>query len=345
MVVYQDLLNILHPFGFKSQQATSPMNNFKIAYHASHEQFPPSLLLELAVLAEKAGFNALHCSDHFQPWNSAQAESGFTFSWIGAAMQATTLPIGMVCAPGQRYHPVIVAQAAATLAEMFPNRLWISLGSGEAINEHFSGDPWPPKPQRNERLKQCHDVIVRLLNGEMVDFTGHITVQQAKLYTLPKVKPKFIGAAVTPETAAWLGGWADGLVTINKPLDQLKEIIAAFRSGGGAGKPIYLKVQLSYDTSFELALQEAFEQWKTNIFESSLLSDLTTVSQFEAAAKYVRPDDMHEAVHISDKLSEHVDILNNYKNMGFETLILHNVNKNQRAFIQDFGKHVIPKLL
>jgi probable non-F420 flavinoid oxidoreductase len=320
------------------------MNNFKIAYHASHEQFPPSTLLELAVLAEKAGFTALHSSDHFQPWNSAQGESGFTFSWIGAAMQATSLPIGMVCAPGQRYHPVMVAQAAATLAEMFPDRLWISLGSGEAINEHFSGEPWPTKAIRNERLKQCHDVMVRLLNGEVVDYSGHIKVQKTKLYTLPKVKPKFIGAAVTPETAAWLGGWADGMVTINKPLDQLKEIIAAFRSGGGAGKPLALKVQLSYDTSFQLALDGAFEQWKTNIFESSLLADLTSVSQFEAAAKYVRPEDMHEAVHISANLEEHLEILSNYRDMGFETLILHNVNKNQKTFIDDFGKHVLPRL-
>lgn len=320
------------------------MNNFKIAYHASHEQFPPSLLLKLVVLAEKAGFTALHSSDHFQPWNSAQGESGFTFSWIGAAMQATSLPIGMVCAPGQRYHPVMVAQAAATLAEMFPDRLWISLGSGEAINEHFSGEPWPTKAVRNERLKQCHDIMVRLLNGEVVDYSGHIKVQKTQLYTLPKVKPKFIGAAVTPETAAWLGGWADGMVTINKPLDQLKEVVAAFRSGGGAGKPVALKVQLSYDTTFELALNGAFEQWKTNIFESSLLADLTTVSQFEAAAKYVRPEDMHEAVHISANLEEHLEILSNYRDMGFETLILHNVNKNQKTFIEDFGKHVLPRL-
>ena len=320
------------------------MRDFKIAYHASHEQFPPSMLLTLCQKAQQAGFTALHSSDHFQPWNKAQGESGFTFSWIGAAMQATRLPIGMVCAPGQRYHPVMVAQAAATLAEMFPDRLWISLGSGEAINEYFSADPWPSKAIRNERLKECHDVIVKLLEGETVNYSGHIKVQQAKLYTLPKIKPKFLGAAVTPETAAWLGSWADGMVTVNKPLDQLKEIIAAFRSGGGAGKPISLKVQLSYDSDFGLAEQGAFEQWKTNIFESSLLADLNTVSQFEAAAKYVRPEDLHDAVHISAELTEHLDILKEYKDMGFETLILHNVNRNQELFINHFGQHVLPQL-
>lgn len=320
------------------------MSNFKIAYHASQEQFAPSQLLALAVQAEKSGFTALHSSDHFQPWNSAQGQSGFTFSWIGAAMQATRLPIGMVCAPGQRYHPVMVAQAAATLAQMFPNRLWISLGSGEAINEYFSAEPWPSKAIRNERLKECHDVMVRLLAGETVDYSGHIKVQKAKLYTLPKVKPKFIGAAVTPQTAAWLGSWADGMVTINKPIEQLKEIIAAFRAGGGAGKPISLKVQLSYESTYDLALQGAFDQWNTNIFESSLLADLNTVEQFEAAAKFVRPEDLHDAVHISDRVEEHLEILKGYKQMGFETLILHNVNRNQERFIEDFGKHVLPQL-
>jgi coenzyme F420-dependent glucose-6-phosphate dehydrogenase len=321
------------------------MNNFKIAYHCSHEQFSPSALLEYAVMAEKAGFNALHSSDHFQPWSSAQGHSGFTFSWMGAVMQATSLPIGMVCAPGQRYHPVMVAQALATLGEMFPDRLFMSLGSGEAVNEYFSGETWPSKPQRNERLKECFEIINRLLDGEVVNQNGHIKVQDAKLYTLPNVKPQLIGAAVTPETARWMGSWANGMVTINKPLDQLKEVIAAFREGGGVGKPIFLKVQLSYDRDYDQALMDAFEQWKTNIFESSLLSDLNSVGQFEAAAKYVRPEDLHESVNISANLNEHLEKIRTYKEMGFETIILHNVNRNQKDFITDFARVVLPNLL
>jgi len=321
------------------------MNKFRVAYHCSHEQFPPSELLELAVMAEEAGFNALHSSDHFLPWSSSQGQSGFTFSWIGAAMQATSIPIGMVCAPGNRYHPVMVAQALATLGEMFPDRLFVSLGSGEAINEYFSGAPWPAKAIRNARLKECAQVIDRLLNGEVVNHDGQVKVQQARLYTLPKAKPQIIGAAVTAETARWLGGWADGMVTINKPMEQLQEVVDAFREGGGAGKPIHLKVQLSYDRSYDAALQGAFEQWKTNIFESSLLSDLNTVEEFEAAAKFVRPDDLHEAVHISADLNKHLHILKGYKDMGFETIILHNVNRNQIDFINDFGKNVLPELL
>ena len=97
-------------------------------------------------------------SDHLTPWSERQGESGFAWSWLGAAMQATTVPFGVVNAPGQRYHPVIIAQAIATLGEMFPGRLTVALGSGEASNEHVTGDRWPAKPARNERLLECVDV-------------------------------------------------------------------------------------------------------------------------------------------------------------------------------------------
>jgi coenzyme F420-dependent glucose-6-phosphate dehydrogenase len=117
----------------------------KIGYHCSHEQWPPSKLLAHVQRAEQAAFDAAMCSDHFHPWLEDQGHSGFSWSWLGAAMQATTLSFGTVCAPGQRYHPAVVAQAAATLAEMFPGRFWLSVGSGEALNESITGEPWPPK--------------------------------------------------------------------------------------------------------------------------------------------------------------------------------------------------------
>ncbi|HEY0067269.1 MAG TPA: LLM class flavin-dependent oxidoreductase, partial [Flavisolibacter sp.] len=108
-----------------------------IGYHASHEQFTPSELLRYAKLAEEAGFTSVNCSDHFNPWSERQGQSGFSFAWLGAAMMNSSLPFGVVCTPGYRYHPAVVAQAAATLAEMFPGRFWMSLGSGEALNERI----------------------------------------------------------------------------------------------------------------------------------------------------------------------------------------------------------------
>jgi alkanesulfonate monooxygenase SsuD/methylene tetrahydromethanopterin reductase-like flavin-dependent oxidoreductase (luciferase family) len=122
-----------------------------IGIHASHEQVPPSDLLTAMRDAEAAGFQCAWSSDHFSPWSERQGESGFAWAWLGAAMQSTTLPFGVVTAPGQRYHPAIVAQAAATLAELFPGRLSVALGTGEYSNEHITGAPWPDKRERGFR--------------------------------------------------------------------------------------------------------------------------------------------------------------------------------------------------
>ena len=140
------------------------------------EQHPPSALLDGARAAAQAGFGAVSSSDHLSPWGRAQGQSGFAWSWLGAAMEAVPVPFGVVNAPGQRYHPVIIAQAIATLAEMYQNRLWVALGSGEASNEHVTGHRWPPKPERNARLAECVEVIRTLLHGDEVSVDGYIQV-------------------------------------------------------------------------------------------------------------------------------------------------------------------------
>jgi G6PDH family F420-dependent oxidoreductase len=185
-----------------------------VGLHHSHEQIAPSELLKVAQTAEAAGFGAAMSSDHFSPWSARQGESGFAWSWLAAAMATTSLPFGVVNAPGQRYHPAIIAQAAATLCEMFPARLWIALGTGEASNEHITGDPWPDKPTRNARLRECADVMRALFAGEEVTHHGLVHVDRARLWTLPAEPPPLVGAAVSEPTARWLAGWADGLATI-----------------------------------------------------------------------------------------------------------------------------------
>src|SRR3712207_127075 len=176
-----------------------------IGIHASHEQIPPGALLTAMREAEAAGFRRAWSSDHFSPWSERQGESGFAWSWLGAAMQATRMPYGVVNAPGQRYHPAIVAQAAATLAEMFPGRLTVALGTGEFSNEHITGEPWPGKRTRNARLRECVDVMRALFAGEVVDHDGLVTVDRAKLWTLPEQPPPLLATAVSAETARWAG--------------------------------------------------------------------------------------------------------------------------------------------
>src|ERR1044072_1364226 len=134
--------------------------------HCSHEQIPPSALIAAVQRAEEVGFDAAMSSDHFSPWSSRQGQSAFAWSWLGAALQATSLPFGVVNAPGQRDPPAIIAQAIGTLGAIFPGRFWAALGTGEASNEHITGDGWPDKKTRSARLRECVDVIRALLRGE-----------------------------------------------------------------------------------------------------------------------------------------------------------------------------------
>ena len=174
-----------------STGAASGMTIF--GYHASHEQFDPSELLACVRLAEQAGFAGASASDHFHPWSERQGSSGFVWSWLGAAMETTRLSYGTVSAPGWRYHPAILAQAGATLSFMYPDRLWMALGSGQALNEGVTGLNWPPKPERNARLRECVDVMRALWDGETVTHRGRIVVEEAKLYVRPDRPPRVVG--------------------------------------------------------------------------------------------------------------------------------------------------------
>jgi probable non-F420 flavinoid oxidoreductase len=312
--------------------------------HASHEQVNPRALLEAMRMAEAAGFEAAMSSDHFAPWSERQGQSGFAWSWLGAALEATSLPFGVVNAPGQRYHPAIIAQAAATLSRMYPRRLWLALGSGEAANEHITGERWPPKPVRNARLWECVDVMRALFAGETVSHAGLVTVDRARLWTLPEEPPALIGAAVSVETARWVGGWADGMITVNQPRAHLARMIEAFREGGGAGKPLYLQVHLSYARDEEAALALAYEQWRSNVFEPPVCWDLELPEHFDEASRFVRPEDMRNSVLVSSDPARFVGWLAEYVELGFHGIFLHHVGVEQRAFIETFGEHVLPVL-
>ena len=314
-----------------------------IGFHASHEQVHPSALLAAAQRAEQAGFGAAMCSDHFAPWSERQGHSAFAWAWLGAALQSTGLSFGVVNAPGQRYHPAIIAQAIGTLAAMYPGRFWTALGSGEAANEHITGDGWPRKSLRNQRLRECVEIIRALLDGEEVSHDGLVTVDRAKLWTLPEVKPALIGAAVSVETAGWVAEWADGLATIAQPHAKLTQMIDAYRSAGGAGK-LVLQVHLSYARTDEEALAVAHDQWRTNVFAPPVCWDLDTPESFDEAAKHVPPAAMHDSVLISSDTGRQAAWLAELAELGFDDIYLHNVGVDQDLFIDDFGEHVLPQL-
>lgn len=316
----------------------------RIGFHASHEQFRPDRLVDLVRAAEGAGFDAAMCSDHWAPWSADQGQSGFAWSWLGAAMQATSLPFGVVNAPGQRYHPAIVAQAAATLEVMFPGRFWLAVGSGELMNEHITGERWPSKAERNERLRQSADVIRRLWAGETVTHDGLVRVSEATLWTRPEQAPQLVGATISPETAGWVAGWADALVTVAQPVDRLRQVVDAFRAGGGAGRPMYLQVHLAYAPTEREARDAAFAQWRQNVLDSTVSGSLAHPAQIVAAAATVTRDDLDDAVRISADLGQHAEWLATYADLGFDALYLHEVGPEQERFVDAFGREVLPRL-
>jgi probable non-F420 flavinoid oxidoreductase len=294
--------------------------------------------------AETAGFGAMMCSDHFAPWSERQGHSGFTWSWLGAALQATSSTFGTVNAPGQRYHPAIIAQAAATLAEMYPGRFWVALGTGQAINELLTGEGWPPKAERKARLKECVDVIRALWAGETVTHSGRITVQEAKLWTLPPQPPMIVGPALSEATAEWVGSWADALVTVNAPRERLQTLIDAFRRGGGEGKPLFLQSHVSWAATESEAQALAYDQWRYPILPAEVNEYLASPAQFDALGAFVRPEDLAGYVRISADPAQHREWLLEDGAMGFERVYVHNVGPNQRAFIDVYGTDVLPLL-
>lgn len=316
----------------------------RIGWHASHEQIAPGRLLEAARRAEGAGFAFGMSSDHFSPWSARQGHSGFAWSWLGAAMATTSMPFRVVSAPGQRYHPAILAQAMATLAEMFPGRLAVCLGSGEASNEHITGDRWPPKPERNARLRECADVIRALLAGEEVTHHGLVEVDRARLWSRPAEPPPLYGAAVSPATARWLGGWADGLATVHQPREALERVVAAFREGGGEGKPMLLQTHVSWAATDEEALAIAWDQWRTNVFAPPVPWDLETVEHFDEAARFVRTEDVAEAVIVSGDPGRHAAWIAEAAEIGFDEIAVHHVGQEQDAFIDAFARDVLPRV-
>jgi probable non-F420 flavinoid oxidoreductase len=317
-----------------------------VSFHASHEQFAPSELLACVRHAEANGFDGAFSSDHLHPWAAAQGQAGFSWAWMGAALETTTkLTFGSITVPGGwRYHPAIVAQAFATLGQMYPGRIpWVALGSGEAVNERVVGQGWPDKEERDRRLEEAASIIRRLFAGERVTTRGSIVCENAQLWSRPTQPIQLVGAAMSKATAERVGHWADGLLTAGRDMDQLRTIAEAFQRTA-PDKPMYLKVDLSWAPTEEQALANAFGQWRFLASGREAAETLETPEAFEEATRSVKPEEMHETVFISSDLDRHVEWLRECIGLGFQALDLHNVGRNQREFIEAFGRRVLPAI-
>ena len=207
----------------------------KIGYFLSCEEFGPAELLRQARMAEEAGFSGLWISDHYHPWNDEQGESPFVWSVIGALSQVTErLPVTTaVTCPTLRVHPAVIAQAAATSAALLPGRFNLGVGSGEALNEHILGDPWPPVDLRLEMLEEAIEIMRGLWEGRQFSHDGpHYTVENARIYTLPDVAPDVLISGFGPKAISLAARVGDGFVSVGPEREHVEQ----FRAEGGGSK-------------------------------------------------------------------------------------------------------------
>ena len=324
-----------------------------IGYAAALEQFPPTELLNYSLLAEQHGFKGVMAADHFQPWVPQQGNNAFVWSWMAALGQASpglTFGPGVTC-PSFRFHPAIVAQAAATQAALTPGRFWLGLGSGEALNEHVVGGVWPEPHVRLKMMQEAIEIIKKLFSGKVArhDDGKYFTMERVRLWTLPEKPASIYVATAGPITAKWTGENCDGFITPGASIEKLKGLLDAFEKGArGVGKdpstmPKLLQIHMSWADTYEQALQNALTEWPNGGMPFPK-ADIRSPEDFAEIAKLVRPENYKNRMLISPDLDEHRANLQQFVDLGFDEIHVHNVGRNQEQFITAFGKHVIPQL-
>ncbi|HEY5516016.1 MAG TPA: TIGR03557 family F420-dependent LLM class oxidoreductase [Pengzhenrongella sp.] len=327
-----------------------------VGYAAMLEQFHPTEAIELSAYAEERGFSGVMAADHFQPWVPAQGQSAFVWNVLAALGERTRGDLGPgVTAPTFRWHPAMVAQASATLAAMYPGRHWLGLGSGEALNEHVVAGYWPEAPERINRMFEAIEIINKLftasLAGRDVKHAGPFyQLESTRLWTMPEVAPEILVATAGPVTAKRAGRHADGLITVGAPLEKISGLFAKFDDGAReAGKdpatmPKVLQLHMSWAETDEQALANAMTQWP-NGGMTFPKADIRSPFDFEQMAKLVRPEDFAGRIVISAEPDRHRAEIQKYVDLGFDRIYLHNVGRNQREWIETFGRDVLPALV
>lgn len=327
-----------------------------IGYAAMLEQFHPAEAVSLSAYAEEKGFNGVMAADHFQPWVPQQGQSAFVWNVLAALGERTKGDFGPgVVAPTFRWHPAMVAQAAATMAAMYPGRSWLGLGSGEALNEHILGQYWPDVGERSARMFEAVEIIRKLFDasiaGKDVKHNGeHYRMEATRLWTMPETPPEILVATAGPLNAKKTGKLADGMITVGAPLDKIEMLFGKFYEGAReAGKdpdkmPKLLQLHMSWAPTYEEALANAMTEWPNGGMKFPK-ADIRSPFDFEQMAKLVRPEDFKGRMVISADVDEHLEYIQRFANLGFDRIYLHNVGRNQREWIDVFAEKVLPKLV
>ena len=312
----------------------------QIGYALMSEEHPPERLVANAVQAEEAGFDYLSISDHFHPWRPLQGHAPFAWTVIGALAQATALPIvTQVTCPIHRYHPAIVAQAAATAARMCDGGFTLGLGTGEALNEHVVGGSWPSPSRRLAMLDEAVGMIAALLDGDEVTRHGQFfTVDRAQVFTRPKTPPRLAVAASGPTSAEVAARHGDLVST--GPNDEL---VDAYRDQGGDGR-VLGQATLCFDRDADRAAERLAERWKHSAMDWSVNAELPTPAAFDTATQHLTREDVVSAEPVGDDVRAIRESVQTYADAGFDAVALHDVGEEQGDFLRFAGSELLPAL-
>ena len=310
----------------------------RIGYFLSCEEYTPAELIEQARLAQDAGFRGLWISDHYHPWNDAQGQSPFVWSIIGALSQVITIPVTTaVTCPIARIHPAVIAQAAATSAVLHDGRFTLGVGTGEALNEHVTGERWPFAGERLDMLEEAVDVMRRLWEGDFVTHRGpHFTVEQARIYTVPPAPPKVYVSAFGPkaiETAARIG---DGYISTSPDADMVKQ----FRRLGG-DKPAQGGFKGCFAPTEDEGVEIAHRLWATSGVPGELSQVLPSPKHFEQAAQLVTPEMTRGALPCGPDPAKHAEQLKAYEDAGFDEVYVASIGPHYAEFIDLYRREFL----
>jgi G6PDH family F420-dependent oxidoreductase len=314
----------------------------RIGYKLATEGFAPKELIRQAVLAEQAGFDFVEMSDHYHPWVEAQGHSAFTWSVlpvIAAKTERIGLATGVTC-PSVRYHPAIIAQAAATMAIISDGRFTLGVGAGERLNEHVTGEGFPGRRARHERFREALEIIRLLWQGGYRSYDGkHLKLEDARVFDLPDELPVIAVAASGPESARIAAELGDGLFAVEPD----EGLVSTWHGLGGHG-PAYGEMPLAWAADEESAVRAVLEKNSFALAGWKVMSELPNPVNFEAAAKSVTPDQVRNAFACGPDPKRHLDVARQYADAGFDHLVAMNAGPDPDGFMDFFASELAAPL-
>ncbi len=312
-------------------------------YTLMGEGHDPRELVRNAVLAEEAGFDFAVLSDHYHPWLPSQEHSPFTWTVLGAVAQATSrLGLAtMVTCPIIRYHPAIVAQAAATVGVMSEGRFTLGLGTGERLNEHVVGQGWPSADDRQEMLREAIDIVRLLWSGEYVSRRGRFfTVEDARIFDLPPDPIDIFVAASGAQSATLAAQAGDGICAV----EPLGELVEAYVGAGGDTGATWGQIPMSWHADEQKALERAHDQFRFGVPGWKVMAELPNPVNFAAATETVRPEDMADSVAYGPDPERHVEMITKYVDAGFQHVAVVDIGEDPEGFLRFWTEEVRPRL-